>query len=277
MPSTQSSFPLQRVSPVGPGTTLQLAVDKELSHMNARLYRQHGCYKVKINLLDLGTTVQNVEVFALANTWYVNNAIREAKKVHDLGMSEEIAHGGTSRWYDFRIQGLASPEFIRAAPSGSPVGPPTALGAPLNGEYNYSVMEDALGVSKTWSVATASGATVWNIFQEYDAMKNTSNDPGVPAAGGYTDATDALDNTNLNLLQERANAPPYDRDTLNPNVFVNVGHLFRDLNGNQRLSTGFFDAPLGLVFLKYGAEGLNPILELECATGNYKGVSMEAY
>ena len=64
---------------------------------------------------------------------------------------------------------------------------------------------------------------------------------------------------------------------MNPNVFVNVGHLFRDINGNQRLSTGFFDAPLGFVWFKYDAEGQNTLLELECATGTYKGVSMEAY
>lgn len=270
-------MPLLRSAPVGPGSTVQLAVDKELSQLNARLYRQHGTYKVKINLLDTAATVANVEVFALANTWYVYQAIREAKKVHDLGMSEELAHGGKSRWYDFRIQGLGSPEFIRAAPSGTPTGAPVALGAPVLGEYNYSVMEDALGVEKTWSVGSASGATTWNVFTEYDLMKNTSNSPTVYAPGGYTDAIDGIDDNNVVRLQERGNSPPYNRDDLNPNVFVNVGHLFRDANGNQRLSTGFFDAPLGFVWIKYDSDGLNPTLELECAAGNYKGVSMEAY
>ena len=202
MPDTQRSFPLQRVAPVGPGTTFQLNVDKELSHMNARLYRQHGAYKVKINLLDIASTVANVEVFALANTWYVVNAIKEAKKIHDMGMAEEIAYGGKSRWYDFRIQGLASPENIRAAPSSAPTGLATALGAPNNGEYNYSVMEDANGTNKTWSCVVASGLSTWNIFQEYDAMKNQSNDPGVPSVGGYTDATDSIDSANLNLLRK---------------------------------------------------------------------------
>lgn len=243
-------------------------VDRLLSASQHKLYRQHMTYTCKLNLL----TDQNqseIEVYTLMPSWYVMGAIRAAKRIHDKVMKEERAEAGQARWYDFRIeQDLALTEELEAAGLNDQ-GAATMVGV-TGGEYMYSQIQDAAGNNKSFSLRQPSSTTRYNIFEEYDAMGNVSADPQTPAAGGYDDAMAEMETANIDDLLGRGNLPPYNPDTWDA-VWVKVGNLYQNSNGNSRLSTGFFEAPLGLIYLPNYACVTN-ILQLEVASGNYKGV-----
>ena len=57
---------------------------------------------------------------------------------------------------------------------------------------------------------------------------------------------------------------------------MKVGRWDRTAGGNQRLSTGGCDAPVGRVWLLQTTHDARPVLEMEIKEGNYKGVHMEA-
>ena len=272
-PDTQLQIPIGSVTPAS--TLKELEVPRILSGVNHRLYRQHGCYRVKIDMLTAGP-VQEVKVFALSNTWYVKRAIQMAKQVHDKAMEEERALGAQSRWYDFRITpNSGSHDDMVQAISLTPGAAPTL--ATHAGEWSYSTIEDTASVQQAFVLPAGGSTTGYNIFQEYDRTANSDYSPGTGATGAYDGADGTIESENLANLSERGNQPPYHRDTLLADVFVQVGSLYRDATGAQRLSTGFFDAPLGQVWIQYPTADANLTLELECKSGKYKGVHMEAY
>lgn len=277
-PDTQRIIPIQSVTP---SSTLKLAsVDRILSGYNHRLYRQHGCYRVKVDLLD-GADTGEIKVYALANTWYVKRAIQMAKQVHDTANKEEMTMTQGARWYDFRIDdntgsagGFDQMVFATTLAPGTPPAPATHPG-----EYAVSVIEDTGGNLREFRVLGASSTSGWNIFTEYDNLANASRDPdtALPSGAGYDGADATMQGSNIEALNNRGDLPPYDNTDLEDRVFVQVGSLYRTAGGNQRLSTGFFDAPLGMVWITQPSADGTPLLELEVKAGKYKGVHMEAY
>ena len=264
---------------VTPSSTLKHAqVPRILSAYNNRLYRQHGAYRVKIDLLD-GADTSEIKVYALANTWYVKRSIQMAKQIHDTAMEEERAMTRPARWYDFRIDdntGVLGFDQMVLASVVSPGAAPAPATHP--GEYAMSQIEDTAGNNREFRVLGATSSTGWNIFTEFDQLQNTSRDPDqpVPSGAGYDGADATLEGTNIENLQIKGDLPPYDGEDLEDRVFVQVGSLYRS-GGNQRLSTGFFDAPLGMVWITQPTADGTPLLEMEVKAGNYKGVHMEAY
>jgi len=281
-PDTQRTIPIAKVSETAPFGIVR--VDRILSGLNHRLYRQHGSYRCKLKILSSQENTGSVEVYALSNTWYMKNAIQMAKRVHDQAMEEERAMGVQSRWYDFRISDNSGPvdEFVQALRSSPLAG--TAL-TTHPGEYSFSQIEDAAGTARAFTLPAGGGTVGYNILQEYDRMGNTGVDPaGTIPVGGYDGADATLERENMQSLMEKGNNPPYNGETLNPDVFVQVGHLLRKSyhssaagSGISELSTGFFDAPLGMIWVKQMTSDSNVLLQLEVAAGNYKGVQMEAY
>jgi hypothetical protein len=256
-----------------PGPSSLIQVDKALSEMNHRLYRQHMSYTCRVDLntdQDFGL----IEVYALAPTWYVMNSLREAKRVHDDAMKEERAHAGQARWYDFRI----NPNFSASVNSLGPYGLDSG-GAPVavsttGSEYGYSAIEDSSGGSRSFTLRGATSATNYNVFEEYDAMGNVSDSPENPVSGGYDGVRSAMEAENIAALQARGNAPPYNTDTWNV-VWVKVGELYQTAGGSSSKSTGFFEAPLGLIYLpNHAATAAN--ISLRVKAGKYKGVQAVA-
>ena len=274
-PDTQRVLPIISVTPA---STLKIArADRLLSGYNHRLYRQHGSYRVKIDLL-VGADTPEIKVYALANSWHNKRAIQMAKQIHDTAMEEERAMTPGARWYDFRIDDNsgAVDEMVHAA-----VTAPGAAPAPAThpGEYAVSVIEDQAGNLKEFRVIGATSASGWNIFTEYDAMGNASRDPdtALPTGAGYDGADATIEGSNIEALNNRGDLPPYNNTNFPSAQFVQVGSLYRTAGGNQRLSTGFFDAPLGMVWIVQSTPDATPLLEMEVKAGNYKGVHMEAY
>lgn len=273
-PDTQLSIPIGSVT--SSSTLKSLEVPRILSGVNHRLYRQHGSYRVKIDLLTAGP-VQEVKVYALSNTWYVKRSIQMAKQIHDKAMEDEREIAQQSRWYDFRIHpNEAGHDDMTQGISLTPGAAPTFSTHP--GEYPYSRIEDKAG-TRQYFVLPSGGSTVgYNIFQEYDKTGNSDTSPAsISSVTAYDGADPRLESENVSDLINQGNQPPYNGVDLLQDVYVQVGSLYREASGAQRLSTGFFDAPLGCVWLQYPQADANLLLELECKSGKYKGVHMEAY
>lgn len=272
-------YPLVRKIPVKPGagpfttTNSLIRCDEVLSIANKRLYRQHMVYRAKVSI-NTGAPVQNhVNVYALAPTWFVLNAIRSAKSTYDEVMADEVEQMGKARWHDFRIDlgtgltnNLLNPDFE--------IGGATGTSSSYTREYNISEIVCADGNNRTFALNGATSTSQYNVIEEYDKMGNTSEDAAT-APGGYDNAQEELDIGNVGRLQNRGNQAPYDDHMTD--IFVKVGEIYRDANGNQSFTTGFFDAPLGLIWL----EGLDPNVhadgvQLEIASGKYKGVDSVA-
>ena len=282
-PDTQRNIPIAKVTETN---TLGLVqVDRLLSGVNHRLYRQHGNYRCKLKILGGNANTGEIQVFALSNTWYVKNAIQMAKRIHDKAMEEERAMGAQSRWYDFRIADNTGPkdDFVQAL-RGAPGASTTLTVHP--GEYAVSQVEDAAGNLRQFELPAGGSGTGYNILLEYDRTDNAARDPVFELTTGAYDGVDAtVEGENLVALSSKGNQPPYANTDLLADIFVQVGQMQRMAvsagavhgAGISELSTGFFDAPLGLIWVKQSAADSNVLLELEVAAGNYKGVRMEAY
>lgn len=261
-----------------PHTIIQ--VDKLLSIANQRLYRQHGSYTVKLDLHLDGTAVgvNTIPVFALMPTWWVINSIRQAKKHFDLAMKEESAQTKRARWYDFRINHNAV-ACNEAHPGGIDLtgGTTTVMSTP--DEYFFSDVRCSDGNDREFSLNGVTGASQYNIFEEYNDMGNQSIEPAGAINAGYDDLIDDIDDENTAHLTAAGNNPPYDGDNFPSRMWVQVATLYNDNDGSQRLSTGYFEAPLGLIYLPGTdiTQGLNGELTMEVKSGGYKGVDFTAY
>ena len=257
-----------------PGPHSLIQVDKALSQMNHRLYRQHMSYTCRVDLntdQDFGL----VEVYALAPTWYVMNSLREAKRVHDDAMKEERAMVKQARWYDFRI----NPNMPATVNSLGPHGLDNGIGgivavSTTGSEYAYSLIENSDGNARGFVLRGATSGTSYNVFEEYDSMGNVSDSPQTPVTGGYDGVRSSVEEENMNYLQSRGENPPYDATTFNV-VWVKVGELYQTAGGSSSKSTGFFEAPLGLIYLpNHAATAAN--ISLRVKAGKYKGVQAVA-
>lgn len=245
-----------------------IQVDKLLSNVNHRIYRQHMNYTCRVNLEDEGTTPV-IDVYALMPSWYVMNALRTAKRVHDEAMKEERAAVGQARWYDFRIEpDLTLAESLKARGLDKSLANADVDRAGY--EYVFSQVEDANGNARTFVLSSATSGSVYNVFEEYDAMGNISNDPVTIAAGGYDELHAGNEAENQVYLLSRGNSPPYNPTTWNV-VWVKVGTLYRNAQGDASRSTGFFEAPLGVIYIPNHASVADQ-LSLEVKAGTYKGV-----
>lgn len=105
-------------------------------------------------------------------------------------------------------------------------------------------------------------------------MGNVSDSPENPVSGGYDGVRSAMEAENIAALQARGNAPPYNTDTWNV-VWVKVGELYQTAGGSSSKSTGFFEAPLGLIYLpNHAATAAN--ISLRVKAGKYKGAQAVA-
>lgn len=279
-----------------------IQVDRCLNNANRRLYRQHKVYKAKISLANSNedNLTGPVDVYALRNTWQTRKAIALAKEIYDLAVKEERAVVGSSRWHDFRIfpnwtDNTVPPFCFPLGMSGEGMALITE-GSGADGEYEYSAVEttDAAGagVPYTFGTKTNTTANTYSIWDEYQKMgPTTTEDPLFVSPGGYDRATgDSFESENVQDLLNKGNLPPYNAGSLGlqynngGGAWVKVGQIGRGTGatGSLKLSTEFFDAPLGMIvvtqapFAYSGGEVIEDLeiqmLELEVQTGDYKGV-----
>jgi len=245
--------------------------------VNHRLYRYGKRYTQKIDVdpsaLSPGTTV---DVWALMDTWYIQKAYEEAKVVFDRAYTDErqnMSKEAVARWFDFRIRSGIAADDLFAVNDGNPTtGSNTLI---LAGEFVNSEVEDATGAPRTFSWAGGTTATTYSVITEYDLAANTNSSPTTTTgAGPYDDLEADASQLEMNNLQTDGNLPPYDNNSL-PSVWMKVATLTVGPNGNQKLSTGFFDAPCGLTCISVTGQTvftLRNAIHLTVQSGDYKGV-----
>ena len=251
-------------------------VPRLMSQVNHRLYRQSRVYETSVTVdadLPDGTTI---EVFALADSWWTMKALQLAKTAWDESNAEELKMlgGKKARWSDFRVlHGVASPEELVARQFASNLNPVQFTA----GEFTPSRVVDQAGVTREFTWANTPAADEYSIYAEYDRSGNTDVDPTTPATGPYTGLLPNLEADAAAALQQVGNEPPYNATQYPSGIWIKIATLHLGA-GRQRLSTGFFNAPCGLVVLKnYGTAGIGNLdVQVEVKKGDYKGISAKS-
>lgn len=257
-----------------------------LSETNHRLYRQSRVYRAKVSSTEsIPRTGFKYNVYVLRDTWMMQKAYQLAKDTFDKNMTEERADISTTnmaRWQDFRINlnpkssgvVLASPIIRSNGTFGA-----TTLG---NGEFELSKVYAENGTSYTFGFY--GDASQWSIVEQYDRTADVDSKPSNTVSGADINPYGALDDDNQqaarNDLQNLGNQPPYDRDSLDGDkLFRRVATLGATNDGTSKTTTGFFDAPLGLILIETVGDqaSTNYQLELEVQSGDYKGIHGSDY
>lgn len=257
-----------------------------LSETNHRLYRQSRVYRAKISSLEsIPANGYEYNVYVLRDTWMMQKAYQLAKDAFDKNMTEEradVSPTNMARWQDFRIS-------LNPKPSGVVLTSPmirqnntfggTTLGT---GEFELSKVYKEDGTSMTFGFYA--DATQWSIVDQYDRTADVNPSPANTVSGSDINPYGELDDDNhaaaRNDLQELGNRPPYNQDSLDGDkLFRRVATLSATSDGTSKTTTGFFDAPLGLILIEVrGPGGANHYqLEVEVQSGDYKGIHGSEY
>ena len=277
---TQNTFRLGFTLPSAV-TQVHGALDRDLSRINHRLYRQSRYYEMKVDIdadLPDGTVVQ---VYALQDSWMNQKAYQLAYnmfKENSVDELEQLGSANTARWNDFRVSvglstGATTGDSIPAAFDG-----PASPASPVlytAGEYEISEVTDQAGTTRTFRWV-GTGSNTFNIIDEYDVTGQTSSTPTAgTGTAAYTILQDDIDSDQMAHLSQDGNLPPYADNTIENQVWMLVGTLHIDATGTSKLSTGFFCAPCGIYALQLiGADGnaVNGKISITAKAGDYKGV-----
>ena len=267
-------YPVVRGSPISSGAAANTLVDmaRNLSVLNRRLYRFGRNYQVKVDLRN--DYVGQVEVFALRDDWAVQKAFQMAYQEYldnTMQERENLSSNMIARWEDFRVRdGLTLAKNDARPVLHTPAGGASVLNA---GEFALSNVVDGGGTERTFSWGAGSG-TIYGILEEYNKVSNTGLEaPVVVNDAPYVDIDTSVDEATHDNLQTDGNAPPYDQNGINEgSPWVRIAVL-GSTAGSQKLSSGFFTAPCGLVLLKGFSETSEAYsAEVEAKAGDYKGV-----
>ena len=283
--ASKKRYAVQRhieVGGLGTDTNI-LDAPKFLSEVNHRLYRQSRVYKVKINQVDPALENRQVQVYTLRDTWFLQKAYQMAKKTFDENTKQErasMSKGNMARWNDFRID-LAPASGVTY----NFLSPVVRANASMNGqslsagEFVNSLVTREDSTDMSFGLFGLPNAR-WGILDEYDRTSDVDGSPANLVGGtnisAYSGLDDDNDDTSRFHLQDAGNNPPYDKENLGvTTMFRHVGTLGGGGAGSVKMSTGFFEAPLGLVVLVN--DGANGKYEIEFASGDYKGIHAENY
>jgi hypothetical protein len=248
-----------------------LKIGDLMSKVNRRLYRQARNYEVKIDL-DVGAPGQ-YEVFAISDSWMNQNALKMA---HDIYLDntdderERIKDAAMARWNDFRVLPgvtgtMYNPALFDVALTSTQL---------TVGEFVDTRVQDQTGTLRNFTWSPSPTASQYAIVGQYDLAGDTGSNPSaVTGDMPYADL-EADDSAQLGAdLQTFGNLPPYDGVTSNQATpFVKVATLGTNAAGSQRLSTGFFTAPCGFVYIKNVNLSDSAFITWTVKSGDYKGV-----
>lgn len=266
-----------------------LDVPKFLSESNHRLYRQSRVYKCKVSsLAALNVSDNRVHVYVLRDTWMLQKAYQMAKDTFDKNTVEErsgMLPVNMARWQDFRIS--LAPSTGQSYTDLQPVARDNSGLSNIaftNGEFELSLVTREDSVDMSFGLFGLANSR-WGIMDEYDRTADVDDSPANTVSGANISAYSGLDDDNddgsRNHLQSAGNSPPYDPDSLGGDVMfrkvATIGAAPTQGSVTQKLTTGFFDAPLGCILIVSEGTANAVPLELEVASGDYKGVHGEAY
>ncbi len=271
-----------------------LNVAKELSRFNYRLYRMFGSFDVSITLeaTSSASSANPYNVYALNPSWPYVQALRLARRAYYESIKDELAMGlKVARWHDFRITaGFAAAPAVVTSMQGvgwqAGTQGPSSPGVPTQDEFEDSVAyaTDGTGYRFVVGRSTSPGDATLNVWTEYADARSVDNAPEDPNTEvAYDQFSTEINDSTAAEISGNGNQPPYGSELLvnGSGAWVKVGQLWRDASGNQSMSTGVFEAPLGLIVLERSnlepGDGDNQPLRLTVKKGTTKGVSFHAY
>jgi hypothetical protein len=248
--------------------------DQHLSRLNRRLYRQGRYYTVKVDVDAFTADGNGIEVFALRDDWAVQKAFQMAYSKHMENTADERKNLGSqnlARWSDFRVKTGQSGTVTDLVPVlANRDGVEVQLTA---GEFQLAEVVDSSGTIRTFTWGTP-GATDYGLLQEYDKAGNAQAQPSsVTTDAPYVEIDSEVNEATHDYLQDHGNLPPYDQNGVNAgSPFVRIAKLGASAAGTQKLTTGFFTAPCGIVLITgMDAAGVG-LLQMTYKAGDYKGV-----
>lgn len=282
-------YPVQRqiqLSSTVQGTKYKVDVARLLSKVNHRLYRQGKTYQVKVDLdnrADASIGPAQYDVYALTDTWYVQKAWQLARQTYMDATADERAKMSSqkiARWEDFRVT-----PGISGITDVNPLQYSMALAGVDNtdGEFQDSRITLADGTTqRTFTWSDTPSASEFGILLEYDRSGDTDAAPSTrDASNPYAGTDNGVHESQMDDLADRGNLPPYNATTFTNNVWVKVATLDNSAGvnpgaaaGHSRMSTGFFNAPCGLVVIVPSiAHNLTGELSMTVKAGDYKGTA----
>lgn len=279
----------------GFGALRVVRVDRELSGQNRRLYRQSRTYRVKVDLAS--HREQRIDVYALRDSFMLHKAYARAmmewnKSYEDA--DEVVKDTAMARWRDFRISTKltgSDNEIQSVTLSGS-----TASATPV---VATDVIVDAYVLSQAFTgnagaardFGLLSDANTFDILEEYNKEGKVQNQPtNVTVEAAYSELQTDLHDSEVFNLQADGSQPPYDADNVGIGQLLQyIGTIYVDSSGAMKTSTGYFDAPLGAVYLsgefaapssvsaEAGSALNDGAVSIEVQAGDYKGVKSIPY
>ena len=280
-------FPVQKHCELGgiagSADWYKIDVARHLSELNHRLYRQSRVYRVKINHMGNPTDRGQLDVYVLRDTWMLQKAYQMAMDTYYDNMKEEakdISKTNMARWQDFRIvldpKASGVTEKLPLKRANGTLNTTTMS----NGEFENTLVYKEDGTAMSFGLYPT--VSRWSIVEEYDKTADVDNTPSNGVSGSDINPYGALDDDNQqaarNDLQVKGNSPPYDPNSLDGDSLLRRVASVGSTGGAQRLSTGFFDAPLGLVIVvATNTDVGTDFYELEVQGGDYKGVNAPTF
>lgn len=270
-----------------------LEVNKALSGANRRLYRQNRVYRVKVDAVGPSDTFTPIDVYVLRDTFMLQQgyslAMEEWNKSYEE--AEEVTRKASiARWRDFRVDVKPySTDTLQVPVVLRPFGQKALADATIIDEWNNSLSYTTAGASRDFGLFEDSNT--YGIIHEFDKKGKVSQSPALATTeAAYVDLTADLVDAEVSNLQVDGNLPPYDADSSMPASFLRyVGTLYADTDNANKASTGFFDAPLGAVYLVGSGSEVQSIYQaadtsrreslfkLTVQGGDYKGVAAHEY
>lgn len=256
----------------------------QLSTVNRRLYRQSRVYSMKLDV-EPGSqpATAGVAVYVLRDTWDMHGAYKYAMKMYYNAMKEELqAKGAQTRWHDFRVIPDFQADGLNAVVSAPSTGTATMVDNTAGqGEFDSSSVVDQSGNTRVFSLhSQATSATQFGILEEWSRLDRVDADPqSSDASLPYSGLNPGQDEANYDLLRAAGSNPPY-ATTSETSIWRRVGVIKETPSGVSKLSTGFFDAPLGIVVLVSTAFTTDDQvygMHVTFQAGDYKGVKAPAY
>lgn len=266
---------------VGGGLQI-LRADYGLSGLNRRLYRQNKVYRVKVDVI--GGREQTIDVYRLRNTFMLQRgyelAMQEWNKSYEEA-AEVVKENVRARWRDFRIDVTPHVNDVNSLPRNlRSTGSGVSTQAVVLDEFSTSLSYTPSGASRDFGIK--SDSNTFDIITEYNKVGKVQDSPtGTTTEAAYEELQTDLNDNMVARLQSEGNNPPYDADDHHPlDVLEYVGTVYIDANGATKSTTGFFDAPLGAVFLGGQGSTVNsidsgetPLYKMTVQKGQYKGVA----
>jgi hypothetical protein len=267
-------FPLAEASPSQGNRIRAVDVGRCLSQANRRIYRYGRSYEVKIDLeANSGTTL---EVYALRNDWPVVKAFQMAHAEYLKNTADERANlskDQLARWEDFRIS--------HGQPSVTDVGPQFFQGGVQvsnlvgQGEFALSNVVDSSGTRYVFSWTGTSSSGIFSVLGEYEKTANANARPSsIEADAPYVEIDSEVNELTHDDLQNDGDLPPYEQNAVNADApFVKIATLDSSNPNAQKLSTGYFTVPCGLILIAQTAySDIAGKYSMTAKAGSYKGV-----